>query len=275
MRFPILLVLVLFALASCQKEKNKLPSGYEYILHTNSNGPKVEPNAMVYFHYQMRNDDTVVTSSYGEVQMPMIMAPDSTTVGRELSPIEEAILLMREGDSLTIIAPMDTVNPKPQGFEKSKFLYYDIAVRSVKGPKDLEKAEKAVKAKVDKIIADYKANKLTKLQTTASGLKYIVHEEGSGMRPDSGDLVFVHYYGALTDGTMFDNSFVRGSEFPFQLGTGGVIPGWDEGIALLKAGSKATLFVPAELGYGASGAGSIPPNSELIFYVELVSARML
>jgi FKBP-type peptidyl-prolyl cis-trans isomerase FkpA len=154
-------------------------------------------------------------------------------------------------------------------------LYYDIAVRTVKGPKDLEKAENAVKGKVDKIIADYKANKIAKLQTTASGLKYVVHEEGSGMRPDSGDLVFVHYYGALTDGSMFDNSFVRGSEFPFQLGTGGVIPGWDEGIALLKVGSKATLFVPSALGYGASGAGSIPPDSELIFYVELVSARKL
>lgn len=275
MRFLFVIVMAMLAFASCQKEKNKLPSGYEYILHTSSTGAKVEPNAMVYFHYQMRNDDTIVSSSYGEVQMPMIMVPDSNTVGRELSPIEEAILLMREGDSLTIIAPMDTVNPKPQGFEKSKFLYYDIAIRSVKSPKDLEKAEKAVKTKVDKIIADYNANKLAKVQTTASGLKYAILEEGSGMRPDSGDLVFVHYYGALKDGTMFDNSFVRGSEFPFQLGTGGVIPGWDEGIALLKPGAKAMLFIPAELGYGASGAGSIPPNSELIFYVELVNSKKL
>lgn len=275
MRLTIIFALTMLVLASCQKEKKRLPSGYDYILHTSASGTKVEPGAMVYFQYQMRNDDSVVASSYAEPQMPMILAPDSATAGRQLSPIEEAILLMREGDSLTIIAPMDTVNPKPQGFEKSKFLYYDIAVKQVKTAKDLEKAEQAVKTKTDKLIADYKANKIADLQTTSSGLKYVILEEGKGMRPDSGDLVFVHYYGALTDGTMFDNSFVRGSEFPFQLGTGGVIPGWDEGIALLKVGSKAMLFVPSELGYGASGAGSIPPNSELIFYVELTSSRKL
>lgn len=275
MRLSIILALTVIVLASCQKEKKKLPSGYDYILHTSAGGPKVEPGAMVYFQYQMRNDDSVVVSSYAEPQMPMILAPDSTSAGRQLSPIEEAILLMRQGDSLTIIAPMDTVNPKPQGFEKSKFLYYDIAVKQVKTAKDLEKAEKAVKTKVDKLVADYKANKIANIQTTSTGLKYVILEEGKGMRPDSGDLVFVHYYGALTDGTMFDNSFVRGSEFPFQLGTGGVIAGWDEGIAMLKVGTKAMLFVPSELGYGASGAGSIPPDSELIFYVELSSSRKL
>lgn len=275
MRIAIVLVLAVLGLASCKKDKQKLPSGYDYIMHTKSTGPKVEAGAMVYFQYQMRNDDSVVISSYGEPQMPMIMVPDTTNLGRPLSPIEEALMVMRKGDSLTIIAPMDTVEPKPQGFEKSKFLYYDLVVKDVKTAKDLEAAEKKVKTMVDKTIADYNSNKLQGIQTTPSGLKYIIHEQGKGVRPDTGDVVFVNYYGALKDGTMFDNSFGRGSEFPFQLGLGGVIAGWDEGIGLLTVGTKATLFVPAELGYGASGAGTIPPNSELIFYVELVSSQKM
>ena len=73
------------------------------------------------------------------------------------------------------------------------------------------------------------------------------------------------------DGSVFDQSFEGGMGIPFRLGSGQVIPGWDEGIALLKEGAKATFFIPGDLAYGAQGTpdGSIPPNSELAFYVEL------
>ena len=77
------------------------------------------------------------------------------------------------------------------------------------------------------------------------------------------------YYGTLTDGSMFDNSFQRGTPFRFAVGTGQVIKGWDEGFALLPEGSKATFFIPASLGYGASDRPKIPGNSELVFYVEV------
>jgi FKBP-type peptidyl-prolyl cis-trans isomerase len=76
----------------------------------------------------------------------------------------------------------------------------------------------------------------------------------------------------LTNGKKFDDSFERGTPIPFTLGVGQVIQGWDEGIALLKEGDKAVLFIPSELGYGETGAGAdIPPNAELVFYVELVT----
>ena len=81
--------------------------------------------------------------------------------------------------------------------------------------------------------------------------------------------VSVNYYGALTDGTVFDNSFERGAPLVFPVGVGQVISGWDEGLMLLNEGSKATFFIPANLGYGENATGSIPANSELIFYVEL------
>ncbi len=108
-------------------------------------------------------------------------------------------------------------------------------------------------------------------KTTETGLEYCVIEKGDGPAPETGDVVAVHYRGALEDGSEFDNSYDRGQPFTFALGRGMVIPGWDEGIALMKVGGKAKLTIPPELGYGTRGAGdAIPPNATLIFEVELV-----
>ncbi len=109
---------------------------------------------------------------------------------------------------------------------------------------------------------------------TPSGLQYIEIEKGSGPAPQPGQIVRVHYRGTLEDGTEFDNSHTRGEPIAFPLGVGQVIPGWDEGIALLNVGGKATLILPPDLAYGAQGAGGvIPPNATLTFEVELLDAR--
>lgn len=110
-------------------------------------------------------------------------------------------------------------------------------------------------------------------QTTTSGLKYKITKNGHGKQAKAGDLVYVHYTGTLEDGKKFDSSIDRGEPLMFKLGAGMVIKGWDEGIGLLTVGSKATLWIPSNLGYGAKGAGKlIAPNSNLIFEVELVDA---
>jgi peptidylprolyl isomerase len=110
--------------------------------------------------------------------------------------------------------------------------------------------------------------------TTESGLQYIEIEAGTGEQAKAGDLVSVHYVGTLEDGTEFDNSLNRGQPIEFVLGKGMVILGWDEGIALMKEGGKATLVIPPELAYGSQGAGGvIPPNATLTFDVELVSVQ--
>ncbi|MFL5752319.1 MAG: FKBP-type peptidyl-prolyl cis-trans isomerase [Bacteroidia bacterium] len=105
---------------------------------------------------------------------------------------------------------------------------------------------------------------------TASGLEYTITSKGNGKKPVAGDKVKVHYTGTLLDGTKFDSSVDRGQPFSFELGKGAVIKGWDEGIALLNVGDKATLVIPAELGYGAQANGKIPANSVLKFDVELL-----
>ena len=106
--------------------------------------------------------------------------------------------------------------------------------------------------------------------TTASGLQYKILTEGKGDSPKATDTVKTHYKGTLIDGTEFDSSYSRGQPVTFPLGN--VIPGWTEGLQLIKTGGKAKLFIPSNLAYGERGAGAkIGPNETLVFEVELIS----
>ena len=97
---------------------------------------------------------------------------------------------------------------------------------------------------------------------------------GTGAQAEVGDLVTVNYTGKFADGKVFDSSIPRGQPFPFTLGIGQVIKGWDQGVAGMKVGGKRTLIIPSSLGYGAAGFPPvIPPNSTLYFDVELVGVQ--
>jgi FKBP-type peptidyl-prolyl cis-trans isomerase/DnaJ domain len=111
--------------------------------------------------------------------------------------------------------------------------------------------------------------------TTPSGLQYIDIQPGTGATPTAGQTVVAEYAGWLqSDGTLFDSSYNPDrSPFEFQLGTGGVIPAWDEGFSTMQVGGKRRLIAPPELAYGADGQGTIPPNATLIFDVELLEVR--
>lgn len=111
--------------------------------------------------------------------------------------------------------------------------------------------------------------KRAEVVTTPSGLQYEVVEEGTGRQPSDTDNVTVHYTGRLIDGTVFDSSVERGT--PATFGVNQVIPGWVEALKMMKEGAKWRLFIPANLAYGAQGAGNIiGPNATLIFDVELI-----
>ena len=107
---------------------------------------------------------------------------------------------------------------------------------------------------------------------TETGLKYAVVKEGNGKKPAATDAVTVHYTGKLTDGTVFDSSVSRGEPATFPLNR--VIPGWTEGLQLMKEGGTTVFYIPSTLAYGEQGApGAIPPNSDLIFEVQLISVN--
>lgn len=136
--------------------------------------------------------------------------------------------------------------------------------------------QKESKEKADKNLAEGKAfleenKKKEGIKTLPSGLQYKVLAEGSGKTPIATDSVTVNYKGTLIDGSEFDSSYKRGNPTTFQVNK--VVKGWTEALQLMKEGSKWQLFIPPELGYGERGGGPIPPNSTLIFEVELISVK--
>ncbi|WP_299007119.1 FKBP-type peptidyl-prolyl cis-trans isomerase [uncultured Tenacibaculum sp.] len=139
--------------------------------------------------------------------------------------------------------------------------------------------EQAKKAEVEfgdnkKAGEEFLAENKTKdgVQTTESGLQYIVLKEGEGDAPTASSRVKVHYHGTLTDGTVFDSSVERGE--PSEFGVGQVIKGWTEGLQLMKPGAKYKFFIPQDLAYGAQQRGQhIKPFSALVFEVELLEVK--
>ena len=110
-------------------------------------------------------------------------------------------------------------------------------------------------------------------KTLPGGLQFEDLKVGTGAEAKAGNLVSVHYTGWTLDGTKFDSSVDRGTPFEFALGQGQVIKGWDQGVAGMKIGGKRKLRIPADLAYGSQGVGSIPPNSVLVFDVELLDVK--
>ena len=147
-----------------------------------------------------------------------------------------------------------------ESFEAAKV--FEDAKQSV--AKKQAEQEKAAKEKIDKMFEGGKS--------TPSGLRYVMHQEGTGKSPKATDSVKVHYTGKFLDGKVFDSSVQRGQ--PIVFGLNQVIRGWTEGLQLMKEGGKATFYIPYQLGYGEQGyPGAIPPKSDLIFEVELIKVN--
>ena len=142
------------------------------------------------------------------------------------------------------------------------------AFRVFEGAREKREAE-AKKAQQEAL------NKLSEgYNETVSGLRYKIIQEGNGKKATKGSVVSVHYKGQLDNGQVFDSSYSRKQPIDFTLGIGQVIPGWDEGIQLLKVGDKARFVIPSNLAYGSQGAGGvIPPNAILVFDVELMDVK--
>lgn len=162
---------------------------------------------------------------------------------------------------------IETINIIRKGSEAKDF---DAVKAFTEGVKEAQEAQIEAMALKEKQLEEASEG----FDVTDSGLRYnIIEENPSGISPEAGDMVKVHYTGYLLDGTKFDSSYDRNEPIEFPVGTGRVIPGWDEGIMLLQTGEKAEFIIPSELAYGARQTGPIPANSILKFEVELVDVE--
>ena len=175
--------------------------------------------------------------------------------------VDEAIVGMKIGGMRTIIIP-------------SNRAYGELGFGPVPPNSSLKVVINLIDAK-DPIIAKSWDIDSTKIVASKSGLRYVILQPGTGEKADSADLVTVHYTGFLTNGKIFDSSVERDEPFKFRLKLQPVIPGWEEGIKLVGKGGKAKLIIPPALGYGSVPVGSIPPNSTLIFDVEVLDVEKM
>ena len=176
---------------------------------------------------------------------------------------QDVVNAIQQNDTLKTITVLRK-GKKAEEFDAAKVFEFEKGNVSKKA----EEKAKAEQAAMDKVLNEKYAN----AKTTASGLRYIVEKEGTGVSPVPANKVTVHYTGTLLNGTKFDSSVDRGQ--PATFGLTQVIPGWTEGLQLMKVGGKTKFIIPPSLGYGANGAGGvIPPNAWLIFDVELLDVK--
>ena len=252
--------------------------GFRFVNHTNGKGPKATSGGSITVHVDTWVGDSLMGTTRSGAAREFVV-PDSSALGSRVPFIYDAALLMAKGDSATMYETIDSmIRPYiPPALANAKDVRYEIKVVDLTTKADKDKAAAAGEARfhavqdmVTKTAADYKAGKL-KLDVRPSGLKVLVVEPGKGAPIKANDAVSTNYYGCLTDGKLFDNSFQRGQTLDFVVGVGQMIPGFDEGVQLLNHGGKAYFFLPANLAYGDQGAGDVvPPNAELIFYVEVL-----
>ncbi|TVR86048.1 MAG: hypothetical protein EA411_11695 [Saprospirales bacterium] len=264
--------------------------GFEMVWHKQGEGAAPNPGDYVYFHRVVTIGDSVVHDSRRSGDMPVIEMPPQDDEEAQSQPELNALHLMGEGDSATVMMPSNEMLMEGFGLAEDETLDFNIKVHDIVSPAafqermleqqkeqeqqrlKLAEREGEVAELAAEILSDYKAGNLQdQIVETESGLRYIVHEEGSGDQFTRGDVADVHYYGLLVeDGSMFDNSFGRGATFNLNVGVGMVIQGWDEALMKLRKGAVATLFIPHQLAYGEAGQPPvIPERAELMFYIEV------
>ena len=289
---------MVFAGTSACSQEEKVP--YE--------GYQKTPNGLYYRFHEQNEGETPQMGNLIDVVLSCVVN-DTTTVIPTMSntfqlmdplypgDIFEGLSMVHTGDSVSFIVNIDSTfrtffgQPTlPEQFLSTDVMRFDLRINDIYPESDYAKHmaaknQKATAERVAKMIADhpeesaqaaqaltdYLKKKKIDVEPTESGLYYVMTQEGNGEKPEVGQIVHVHYTGTLLDGTKFDSSYDREQPLQFPLGVGQVIPGWDEGIALMSKGEKGVLYIPYYLAYGDRAAGElIQPYSNLKFEVELV-----
>lgn len=303
-------LVILFAatlgLAACNTEK-KGPGGLVYKIHKSGGKEKIKEGDVVKLNFIQKNErDSVLGSTYDSEQAQVFPVGKKQYAG----DMQDVLTLFGEGDSATFKINLDTMafhskQPKPEQFKNDKYIVFTVKIEKVfkKGPKeadstfqkragdffqadykaDMEKKKNAEAGKIKAYIAD---NNL-KVETSASGLQYVITAPGTGAKAVDGDTVKVNYTGKFTKKgedkkyKVFDTSDEKvakeakvhqpGRPYgPTKMVIGGTVPGFTEALKLVGKGGKITAIIPSKLGYGEQGGGPIAPYSPLVFEIEIV-----
>ena len=275
----VILGLLVLGMTACNDYKGykQSESGLRDRFHTQNedeNAKKAQIGDVLSLSLEIRTDDDSVLQSLPEIQT-MLQAP------KFQGDIFEGLQMMGEGDSATFIIPakeyFNTYNygQVPDFVGDKSMLFITACIHSIQSFEEYRTIKmQEMQEKEKELFSQYLQEHNITAEPTASGLYYIETKAGKGANPPKGSQCTVHYRGTLFDGTQFDASYDRNEPFTFELGVGQVIAGWDEGIALMKKGGKATLLIPSAIAYGERGAGEmIPPFTPLVFEVELIDFK--
>lgn len=285
MRKNFFLLSALFLMLSVLTGCSNAPKGYQatdnglyYRLFTNNGGENPQIGDLLELTMSCSVNDTVVILPLTKNIIPM--AEPSFW-----SDFVEGFSMMHKGDSASFIVDIDSsfvnlfgYNTLPPQFSSTDIMRFEVRLDDFYPESEfrfrmIENIKKNYPAETEKAASElnaYLEKNGVVAQPTSTGLYYVKTQDGTGEKPSKGSTVKAHYTGYLLDGTVFDTSIERGEPIEFVLGVGQVIPGWDEGIALMSKGEKAVLYIPYYLAYGDRDLGVIPPFSNLVFEVELI-----
>ena len=270
--FAIIISFLFFFGCSKHSDVVTLKSGLKYKDDVLGKGKEAKMGKLVSVHFQgwYVGDSSKLFSDWSkDPDMKKYSIGDSRIYKRPIKfvlgtkafikGIDEGIAGMKEGGTRSIIIPpnLGYGNRQYGPIPANSKLKIVIELLTVKDP----------------IIAKEWDVDSTKLIKTKSGLKYYILKQGTGDFIKPGDTVEVHYSGFLTDGTKFGSSVERDEPFRFIVGQKRVIPGWEEAILLLKKGAKARLVIPPSLAYGNRQMSTIPPNSTLIYDIQVLDVK--
>jgi len=302
-QISILLIAVIAILFSaCGNSKypgfKKTKKGLYYKFYTQNKDAK-QPSIgdILVGEFKVRTADSTIATNAGN--SGPFTALDSVMFAGD---INEGLAMLHIGDSATFIVSADSMKSHhmnlPEFVKPGAVLYFDIKLKEIKLKATAEKERKEQMAQRQKVMEEAKAKEATdmekylsdnkiKVKATESGLYYVELKKGNGAKAETGKKVKVNYIGKLLSGKVFDTNIKEEAKkanvyndkrpyeaFEFELGKREVIPGWEEGLSLMKVGGKAKFIIPSKLGYGENGAGGvIPPYAPLVFEVELLGVN--
>jgi FKBP-type peptidyl-prolyl cis-trans isomerase len=269
----------------------KTKTGLEYRILTDKKEGKgasmsdyVKVNLRIYYSEKGKKD-TLLQDVYKMNGNQPIEIPVNVPLSFK-SDWPSGLNLLTPGDSVIFRTPVDTILKIAQGqlppfMKKGGYILYSVVLVSVRNgdamKQEQEQKSASQQGNDDAAIQEYLNKNNIQATKTESGLYYTIDKEGSGSPLKVGQEIVMNYTGKTMDGKAFDSNidpqFQHVQPFTFKLGAHEVIPGWDEGIALLKKGSKARLFIPSGLAYGSQDRPGLPANSILLFDVEVVDVK--